>query len=219
MIVNVFIQARMSSCRFPGKVLASVLGMPLIKHIINRVKNVENISNIVVLTSTESSDDPLAAFLKSIDCQVFRGELNNVFERFRQALELYHCDYFVRLCADSPFIESRLIDSMIKKGMNGDFDLISNVYSRKFPKGQSVEILKKAAFIDILSSQLSAEEQEHVTPYFYKNIDSYKHLLFELHPEKSHIIQCIDTIADFNEIEFKKNQYTFDESELCILRT
>ncbi|HQW57460.1 MAG TPA: NTP transferase domain-containing protein [Gammaproteobacteria bacterium] len=220
MTINIFIQARMSSSRFPGKVLAPVLGIPLIKHLVDRVNNVKNISNVIVLTSTEVSDDPLVAFLQSIDCQVFRGELNNVFERFRKALELYHCDYFIRLCADSPFIEAQLIDAMIKKGLdNNDFELISNVYSRKFPKGQSVEILKSSIFLDVLGSQLSAEEKEHVTPHFYANKDKYKHLFFELQQEKSHINQCIDTIADLKEIESKKYQYIFDESELCLLKS
>src|SRR5688572_16969036 len=102
MKVNVFIQARMSSSRFPGKVMVDLHGKPIIRHLIDQMQQVKGIDQIVVLTSHENSDDILVDYLERSAQPVFRGDLENVYARFKQALQVYPCDFFVRLCADSP---------------------------------------------------------------------------------------------------------------------
>ena len=121
--INIFIQARMSSARFPGKVLAPFNGEPLIKRVLDRVSKISDINDIVVLTSTELSDNPLASYLSSLNCNVFRGDLNNVFLRFKSALNCYPCEYCVRICADSPLIDSSLIQFMVDKCLNKKISL------------------------------------------------------------------------------------------------
>ena len=69
---KIFIQARMSSKRFPGKVLASFNGVPIIKCVIDRILNVVPIGQIVVLASQEESDDPLACYLDQLGVAIFR---------------------------------------------------------------------------------------------------------------------------------------------------
>lgn len=211
--INIFIQARMSSSRYPGKVLAPIKGVPLIKHLINRVRKLKNIKNIVVLTSDLESDDPLQAYLESINCLCFRGDLENVFKRFQDALGLYHADYCMRLSADSPFIEPSLMQFMVDKALSGTHSLISNVFSRKFPKGQSVEIMKSQIMLETDYSLLSYYEKEHVMPYFYKNIKRKNCLFFELCRDLSSINQCIDTIEDIKSIN-DAYDYKFNSKEI-----
>jgi spore coat polysaccharide biosynthesis protein SpsF len=107
---------------------------------------------------------------------------------------------------------------MIKIALDREYDLISNVFSRKFPKGQSVEILKSALFRSVKSDQLSDQEKEHVVPYFYKTRERYKCLFLALPKDLSHINQCVDTIEELKEIGAKWDKYIFDESELCIMK-
>lgn len=218
MTVNIFIQARMSSSRYPGKVLAPVFGIPLIKNLVDRAQQVKNKNKVIVLTSAEISDDPLAVFLKSIHCEVFRGPLSNVFGRFQEALSQYPCEYFVRLCGDSPFIDPSLIQTIIEKGVEGKYDLISNVFGKKFPKGQAVEMVRSSVFKAVNSSELTEEEREHVIPYFYKHREMYRTIFFELINDMSHINQCIDTLEDIKNIQAKSSQYFFDENNLCVMK-
>ena len=211
--LNIFIQARMSSLRYPGKFLAPIKGIPLIKHLINRVRKLKNIKNIVVLTSDLESDEPLHAYLKSINCLCFRGDLENVFKRFQDALETYHSYYFMRLCADSPLVDTALMQFMVDQALLGKHSLISNVFSRKFPRGQSVEIIKSQIFLETNHKLLSCSEKEHVTPYFYKNIDSDACLFFELRKDLSAINQCVDTLEDMKLID-GTNDFKFNSKEI-----
>lgn len=216
MIINIFIQARMSSARFPGKVLAPVNGIPLIKRIIDTARQLKTINKIVVLTSTELSDDPLAAYLDSINCDLFRGELDNVFNRFQSCLNGYPCDYFVRLNGDSPFLETGIIDALVMSIKDDAYDLISNVFVRTFPKGQSVEIVRSKPFLEVQAESLTEHDKEHVMPYFYNHKDKYNCLFFNSVEDLGHINMCVDTLEDLKNLENESINYAFDKSKICI---
>ncbi len=201
-MVRVFIQARMSSKRFPGKVLAPFKGKPLITHVIGQVTQVIPTSALVVATSEESSDDPLSSYLRGIGISVFRGPLENVFRRFHLCVHAYPCTWFFRICADSPLLHSALLMAATAYRHRLDLDLITNVYPRTFPKGQSVEMLRAETFATIRSDLLTAEEQEHVTQYYYNNPDRFR--IWNLasgNAELEKMSFVIDTIEDLRRLE------------------
>ena len=98
---RVFVQARMSSVRFPGKVLAPFRGRPIIDHVLSRIAQAVPSDRTIVATSTEPSDDPLAAYLNGSGVSVFRGPLDDVLLRFQMCLEQFPCRWMVRVSADS----------------------------------------------------------------------------------------------------------------------
>ena len=202
--INTFIQARMSSRRFPGKVLAPLDKKPVIKHIIDRMKTVGNVEKVVVLTSLEESDDPLVAYLEKIGCLYFRGSLDNVFERFLSALKIFPCDYFARISADSPLINSALLESMLHYAQENNNDLISNVVERTFPKGQSIEIIKSKIFSSVDVSFLENGDCEHIFPYFYRNKKNYKITSIKNSIDESDINLCVDTLEDLRRLTHAK---------------
>ncbi|HLB41782.1 MAG TPA: NTP transferase domain-containing protein [Gammaproteobacteria bacterium] len=209
MVTNIFIQARMSSSRFPGKVLAPLYNKPLIKHIVDSAKKVSNVHKIVVLTSLDESDDPLSSYLEQIKCNYFRGSLDDVFYRFQSALKVFPCDYFVRLSADSPLLNSDLIECMISQLETTNHDLISNVIVRTFPKGQSIEIAKTQTFINIDKIALTKEDCEHVFPYFYRNRNKFKILSIKNNLDESSLNMCINTIEDLERLSSNQCSYQF----------
>ena len=208
-VINIFIQARMSSTRFPGKILSSLHNKPLIQHIVDSAKRVNGINKVVVLTSMEASDDLLISYLKKIHCDYFRGNLEDVFCRFQSSMKVFPCDYFVRLSADSPLIDDRLIEWMIKK-INRSDDIISNVITRTFPKGQSVEIIKADTFLSVDKADLTQDEREHVFPYFYRNHNRYKIHSIENKSDQNHLSFCVDTLQDLERLSSSKNVYRFE---------
>jgi spore coat polysaccharide biosynthesis protein SpsF len=167
MTPRIFIQARMSSARFPGKMLAPFAGRPLIAQVLERFREFDLHSRVVVLTSIDSTDDPLADFVASrCSVPVFRGDLDNVVARFQSALAEYPCEWFVRISGDSPLIDASLVHAMIGFSDHNK-DVVSNVVRRTFPPGQSVECVRSDVFRTLDSKKLTSDQREHVTKVFY----------------------------------------------------
>lgn len=166
------IQARMSSRRLPGKVLMDLAGKIVLERVIDRVKLAKGVSDIVVATSTDKSDDPIEAFCLKYQIKCFRGELQNVVARFSALLKHYNPKYFARISADSPLYDPLLLERAIKIFEGGGYDIVSNVVRRSYPKGQSVEIISTELFLRYSEQIHDLSDREHVTPFFYRVFNS-----------------------------------------------
>src|ERR1700692_2776769 len=104
---RIFIQARMSSARCTGKMVAPCSGRPLIAQVLARFREFDLQARVIVLTSVDPTDDALADFVANrCAVPVFRGELDNVVARFQSALAENPCEWFVRISGDSPLIDA-----------------------------------------------------------------------------------------------------------------
>lgn len=203
-LVRVFIQARMSSNRFPGKVLAPFHGRPLIAQVVHRVSEALPLEQITVLTSLEESDDPLALYVAGLGCGVFRGPLADVFSRFQLCLREYPCDWFIRISADSPLMDSRILSRALEYRQRTDLDLVTNVFPRTYPKGHSCEMVRSSIFAALDAGQLTPEEKEHVTKVFYAHSEQYNILNFESGQDVvSDEGLAIDTLEDYYRLQKK----------------
>jgi spore coat polysaccharide biosynthesis protein SpsF len=171
--IRVFVQARMSSRRFPGKVLASLAGRPMLAHVLERCAQAFGADRVVLATSREPSDDAVAQCAEQLGYRAFRGDLDNVVSRFQQCLAAYPCDWFVRISADSPMIDPQLIVHVANRRAPR-LDLVTNVRPRTFPSGQSVEVVRSDSLAHIDAGALSAEEREHLTQVYYRNPARFK---------------------------------------------
>ena len=201
-MLRVLVQARMSSSRFPGKVLAPFLGKPIIAHVIERIQIAVPSDQIILLTSSEMSDDPLAAYVeRQLGITVYRGELENVFARFQGCLREHPCDWFARICADSPMIDGELIARLVGL-VRDDFDIVTNVSTRTFPPGQSVELMRTAPFLSVDSRTLTTQEQEHVTLPYYRKTSPYRMLkVVSSMPSLANTPMAVDSIEDLRKLE------------------
>lgn len=196
MIIRAFIQARMTSTRLPGKVLARLDGIPVIARVVDRVSKAVPEDRIVVTTSRDTSDDRLAEYVSGLGVAVHRGPLDNVVKRFQLCLEEHPCDWFFRVCADSPLLDPALLKHALLLAKGKDADVITNVHPRTFPKGQSVELIRSEILRDVDADSADAGEQEHVTRYFYKRESQYKILNFACAEDLSGDSYVVDTAED-----------------------
>lgn len=160
----VILQARMSSTRLPGKVLAIINDKPMIFWQIQRIKESKSIDELIVATSTDQSDDALVEFLELNGVLVERGPIDDVYGRFMRVLNRLEVGQtIVRLTADCPFVMSELIDKMIARFETSDIDYLSNAIEPTFPDGLDIEIVSRSALIKLGGYPLSIAEREHVT--------------------------------------------------------
>jgi spore coat polysaccharide biosynthesis protein SpsF len=201
MTAGIIIQARMSSSRLPGKVLKNVCGKPMLAYLLERLSHCKNTSEIVVATSNDRSDQPIADFCSVLKVACFRGSLANVAKRIHDALSCYGFDVFVRISGDSPLLDQRLVDTGLNLFLNGECDMVTNILPRTFPKGQSVEILNSDVFAQAFYKMIDQQDLEHVTPYFYRNSEHYRIRNFESEIQSGHIQLSVDTDEDFLNFE------------------
>ena len=156
---SAIIQARMGASRLPDKVLMDLGGIPIIEHIVGRIKKCHP-EKIILAIPIGSNDDPLAdwADKNSIDC--VRGSEMNVLSRFDKAIELCETDIFIRVTGDNPFVEPEIALKTVKHlaSEKAEFCVMEGS-----PPGTTVEAFTRDAFDKILKLASLQEEFEHVT--------------------------------------------------------
>lgn len=211
------IQARFSSKRLRGKVLKKIKKKELLKRVVDRASKSKKIKKIIVATSSHKSDDKIEKFCLKKKIDYFRGDLNDVWYRFVKVLKLSKEKSFVRICADSPFIHSKLLDKGIQIFFENNFDIVTNVFPRSYPKGQSIEIFKSSVLIKNYSKLRSNYFKEHFPQFFYKNYKKFRIKNFKYKVNLSHLNLSVDTKKDFllanklsKKINEKKNSPNLD---------
>jgi len=203
--IAVFVQARMSSRRFPGKVLAPFQGRPIISWVVESVGRALPGLPIIVATSIEASDDPLAAYLDWSGVSHFRGPLQDVFARFCACLEENPCDWILRICADSPLLNERVLQAVVEpvqRGQATDVDLVTTTAPRTFPKGQNAELINVKTLRSLDPADLTASDREHVTGYFHRSSDRFRILnISSGEPGLAALSFAVDTVDDLHRLE------------------
>lgn len=197
--IGVVILARYNSTRLPGKALRLIACKPVLQYILERIMRVFDNENIVLATSDQYFDDPIAEFAKVQGVKCYRGSLNNVAERFYNAALINGFDYAVRINGDNIFVDTELLMEMKGIALCGKYDFISNVKNRSFPRGMSIEIVRLNYFFNSMTIiQKTEKYKEHVTLCFYELFDEGHHFYVinkEL-PEASDIQLALDTDED-----------------------
>ena len=196
----VIIQARIGSKRLKNKVLTNINQKPLIWYVINQVKKSKNVKKIVIAIPKKNSDNKLYQYLKD-NYNVYRGDEVNVAKRMMFAAKKYNAKFFVRISADSPLINPKLIDQFIKvKKENKNYDIITNVFPRTFASGQSIEIIK-TQILEKNIKFMKKNDIEHVTSFFYKNYKNFKIKNIFNKSKKRMIKNSIDTKNDLSKLK------------------
>lgn len=196
MIVGI-LQARMSSTRLPGKVMRPILGVPMISRQLERLQRAATLDRLVVATSLEGSDTPLANHVASLGVGVHRGPLDDVLGRFAGAAAVSGATHVVRLTADCPLADWSVVDQCVEMHLETGADYTSNAVVRSYPDGLDVEVIKREVLDTADREAPAGADREHVTPFIYARPDRFQisHLVQE--PNLEHVRWTVDTPEDF----------------------
>jgi spore coat polysaccharide biosynthesis protein SpsF len=193
------LQARMSSSRLPGKVMKPILGRPMIELQIERVRRSKRLSDVVVATSVDASDDPLADFLTGIGVRVVRGPLDDVLGRFIAVIDALNlAGDMVRLTADCPLADPDVLDACIALRAGGGFDYASNGRRRTYPRGLDVEVFSVEALRRADRETQAPYDREHVTPWLYRPGTPFTQGELVQARDESDLRWTVDYPADFD---------------------
>jgi len=195
------VQARMTSTRLPGKVVAPLADEPMIVRQLERIQRAQTLDDIIVATSQDSSDDMLARVVIDAGFEVTRGPLDDVLARYVQAIDRYKPRVVVRLTGDCPLACPSVIDHVVETFQDSAADYVSNTMQPTYPDGLDVEVVDPSALREVGRQSQDVHEREHVTLGIYRD------------PRKFHIENVTDpagrdnshlrwTVDDEQDLEF-----------------
>ncbi len=171
------IQARLGSSRLPRKVLKLLARVPVLEHVVRRVRAVPSIDRVVVATSTLDSDDELAAYIATLpDVSVFRGSESDVLDRYFQAAREFGAQTVIRVTSDCPFLSPAVTSETVSAYLAraGEVDYVSNSLERTYPRGFDTEVFSFAALERAHAEAHEGPEREHVTLHIYRHPEKFR---------------------------------------------
>jgi spore coat polysaccharide biosynthesis protein SpsF len=156
----IILQARFSSSRCPGKVLAPFAGRPLVAHCLARLAAADS-GPVVLATSTGADDDAVAAVAAEAGASVCRGPLEDVLARFALASRHWDGPFLVRATGDNPAVDIDGVRRVLQRLSAG----ADYVVETGLPVGGAVEGVRTDVLRESVRRATTPYDREHVTPF------------------------------------------------------
>ena len=166
----------MGSSRLPGKVLMEIDGKPMLEFMYQRVKKSKLIDKIIIATTTKNNDIPIVDLCQKKNFLYYRGSENDVLDRYYKSALTYKPKTIIRLTADCPLCDPKLIDQTIELFNTKKVDYASNTVPpdlKKYPDGCDVEVFSFKSLELAWTKSFDQKEREHVTFYFWKSKNDF----------------------------------------------
>lgn len=204
-MIIAIIQARMGSKRLPGKVLKTICNKTMLELQIERVQRAFLIDNLIVATTNARQDDNIALLCNNKRINCYRGSENDVLDRYYQAARYYKAGYndsIIRITADCPLMDPKVIDKIITLFGKEEVDYASNTEPPTYPDGLDVEIFKFSALEKVWYEAQLKSEREHVTPYIRNHSELFSRVNLE-NPrgDLSQLRWTVDELEDYKLIK------------------
>ena len=165
----------MSSTRLPGKVLMKLdKKHTVLDYLINQLKHSKLLGKIIIATTNFEEDDVIVNFAKKNKLEYFRGESDDVLDRYYQCAKNFSSDNIRRITADNPLVAPTVIDDLIINYQKSSCDYASTNLARTYPFGIDAEIFSFNTLEKTWKNAILPSEREHVSPYMKKNSKIFK---------------------------------------------
>ncbi len=203
---GIIIQARSGSTRLPRKILLPFYREePLITILINRIKQMCPSKTVVLATTDHSLDDELVQVARATDVPCFRGDEENVLNRFICAAETFGMERFIRVCSDNPFLRPESFEPLFQAHDANPVDYLAYGFANGLPTikshlGLFAELTTTEALRQVATVTKEKPYLEHVTLYLYTHPESFSVRLLSL-PDglegQGNLRFTLDTMEDF----------------------
>ena len=170
------VQARLTSTRFPNKVIKKIGKFTIIELIHKRLKLSKYLDDIVFTIPDNSKNKNLELFLIKKKIDYIKGSENNVASRYLKVAKKYNTNIIVRITSDCPLVDPKILDKMLKVYCKSNIDYLTNIKDKTignkkyyYPDGLDIEIFSTASFKKSYHKINSKYDKEHVTTFIRKS--------------------------------------------------
>src|SRR5262249_33469263 len=131
----------------PGKVLMALGRGTVLDVLLDRVRAASLAGTVVVATTTDASDDPIAEGAARAGVACVRGHPTDLLDRHYASAIAFDARHVVKIPSDCPLIDPVIIDDVIGwyLARTSQYDYVSNLHPATHPDGNDVEIMSMSA--------------------------------------------------------------------------
>ena len=221
--VSAIIQARMSSTRLPGKVAKNILGKPMLYRIFERLTYCKKLDKIIIASSINKKDDKIENICKKYNMPIYRGKEQDLIDRFYQTLKILKSEAILRITADCPLVDPKIIDKIIDIYNYYKYDYISNNRpNASWPQGLDCEIISAALIKRLWRNLADSFRREWFTTVIFENFSKYNAFCYKNKRDLSWMRLTVDYKEDLELVrkiykEFYHDKTYFGLSEILLL--
>ena len=167
--IAAIVQARMTSTRLPGKALIDICGKPALQRVVERLRQSKALDDVIVATTINDADDAIVELCEALHCNCYRGSEEDVLSRVLEAAKLYEVDIIVEITADCPLIDHNHVNHLVKLFFEGEYDHVSNVVERSFPRGYDIRAFSREALERTNAEVDNPIDRQHCSTWQYLN--------------------------------------------------
>ncbi len=222
--IAAIIQARMRSTRLSEKVMRDIAGKPMLGHVIERLRKVQLVNEIIIATAIK--DKPILELAQEYGVKCFAGSEEDVLDRYYQAAEKFQAKVIVRITSDCPLIDPEVVGKVVAFYLKnrGTKEYVSNFLKRSYPRGLDIEVFSFEVLKRTWQEADKPYQREHVTPYIYEHPEIFRLVNVENNEDLSYMRWTVDEARDLEFVRevykrlYKKNQIFLMEDILMLLR-
>jgi N,N'-diacetyllegionaminate synthase len=169
--VAALVVARMTSARLASKALIDVGGTPALAHLFSRLRLATCVDQILLCTTSDTTDDVLAEAAGTWGITVYRGASENVLERMLGALDEYPADVALRITGDDILVDPSYLDAAVNHHLAVGAEYTS---SKALPSGTEVEVFNVRALRDLYRVSRDSSGTEYLTAYVADHRDQFR---------------------------------------------
>jgi len=200
------VECRMTSSRLPGKVLMEAGGKSMLQILVERLKKVVQIDEIVLATTVNNTDDPINELADALNISCFRGSEDDVLSRVLGAARAFGGDIIVEITGDCPLLDPEITSQVIDMYLKNDCDYASNLDPESYPIGFDTQVFSTELLAIAEKEGQTPEDREHVSWFVRKRPERFKKIHLPAPPEL-HWPELGVTLDEKNDYELIKNIY------------
>ena len=191
------IQARMGSSRVPGKAMLDLAGRPLLWHILDRMRRVRGVNQIILATTKDPANEILRQFANEEGIGFFaHPDENDLVGRIAGAIKDEPGTFVLKTGGDCPLVDPDVLQIMVNTALReNEADFVSNRVKWSYPLGLSADVLSRSA-IEWAKNNLKKAEDKELFALYIRD-----------HPEKFNVVPVVSPV------NLSHHRWTVDEPE------
>lgn len=192
MKIGMLITARLKSTRLPLKLLHFIRGKRVIDHVIERCKAVSSIDEVILCTSPNPQDAPLAKAAFDQNIYYFVGDPDDVLQRLYDAATFFRLDYILSITADDPFFSIEFANRFADEALRRKPDYM---YVEGLPIGAGIYGIRYEALKTVIN--FKNRKDTEIWGYWFNHPELFDVHVFHAQPKEHRNVRLtLDTYED-----------------------